>query len=240
MRSDGRLGGWGRRSGGRGRRLAKIWTGAVTGCVGEAGAAIDDEGADPTARCFLPIGAARIGERHDGVADTAIGDQILDAVEPVVVALLLIGAGHLQRIAAGIRFGQAEGQDLLALGGSRQVAAFLVLVAVGQDGIFADRRVPGEEGPHAGPLPADADQRTRIGDRVGTAAAGTDYTATSGTVTFPAYEKEATVTVSVTGDGTSEANETFALDLVSETEGIDAAIRAWAMIANDDTTGKKK
>jgi hypothetical protein len=73
----------------------------------------------------------------------------------------------------------------------------------------------------------------------GTATAGSDYTATGGTVTFLAGQTQAAVTVSVTGDDTSEADETFALDLMSDLGG--PALRGWATIANDDATrGKQK
>ena len=48
----------------------------------------------------------------------------------------------------------------------------------------------------------------------GTATAGTDYTAlASGTLTFAAGETGKTVTVSVTGDTTDEANETVVVSL---------------------------
>ncbi len=51
----------------------------------------------------------------------------------------------------------------------------------------------------------------------GTATAGSDYTATSGTLTFPANGGGQTQTVSVTvaGDGTGEANETFFVNLTN-------------------------
>jgi hypothetical protein len=47
----------------------------------------------------------------------------------------------------------------------------------------------------------------------GTALAGSDYAATSGTLTFMAGETSKTVTVLVNGDTTSEANETFSVNL---------------------------
>ncbi|HEX6163369.1 MAG TPA: Calx-beta domain-containing protein, partial [Vicinamibacterales bacterium] len=46
-----------------------------------------------------------------------------------------------------------------------------------------------------------------------TASAGSDYAATSGTLTFNAGETSKTLTVSILGDGTSEPNETFRVDL---------------------------
>jgi hypothetical protein len=50
-----------------------------------------------------------------------------------------------------------------------------------------------------------------------TAAAGSDYTATSGTVTIPAGQTSATVTVAVRGDRLVEPTETFAVKLTAAT-----------------------
>jgi hypothetical protein len=51
----------------------------------------------------------------------------------------------------------------------------------------------------------------------GTAAAGSDYTAASGTVTIPAGQTGATITVAVTGDRLPEPDETFAVNLSAVT-----------------------
>jgi hypothetical protein len=68
----------------------------------------------------------------------------------------------------------------------------------------------------------------------GTAAAGSDFVATSGTVQFPAMDVSETVSVIVKGDGTFEGDETFGVDLsnasgapIGDPEGI-------ATIVNDD------
>jgi hypothetical protein len=50
-----------------------------------------------------------------------------------------------------------------------------------------------------------------------TATAGSDYTAASGTVTIPAGQTTATVTVAVTGDRLPEPTETFAVNLTAAT-----------------------
>jgi hypothetical protein len=50
-----------------------------------------------------------------------------------------------------------------------------------------------------------------------TATAGSDYTAASGTVTIPAGQTSATVTVAVKGDRLGEANEAFAVNLTAAT-----------------------
>jgi uncharacterized repeat protein (TIGR01451 family) len=51
----------------------------------------------------------------------------------------------------------------------------------------------------------------------GTASAGSDYTANSGTLNFAANQATATITVAVSGDLASEANETFNVTLSSPT-----------------------
>ncbi|MBO9602852.1 MAG: hypothetical protein J7496_10140, partial [Novosphingobium sp.] len=51
----------------------------------------------------------------------------------------------------------------------------------------------------------------------GTATAGSDYTAKSGTLTFTAAQTSKTITVSTTQDTTSEANETLNVTLSSPT-----------------------
>ena len=127
-------------------------------------AAIDDEGADAAA-------ALGIGEADHGIGDAAVGDKIFDTVEDEMIAAPLVGRLHFQRIAAGLRLGQAEGQHLLAAARGRQIAAFLLVVAPGHDRIFADGGVAGEEGAHAGAFAADAGQGAGIGHRVGAAAA---------------------------------------------------------------------
>src|SRR5262249_22917646 len=50
-----------------------------------------------------------------------------------------------------------------------------------------------------------------------TAAAGSDYTATTGTVIIPAGQTSATVTVAVKGDRLGEPNETIAVNLTAAT-----------------------
>ena len=69
----------------------------------------------------------------------------------------------------------------------------------------------------------------------GTAKAGSDYTATSGTLTFAAGETTKFVNVTVRGDGTKEPTETFALKLTGSAGGFaigDAT--GTGTITNDD------
>ena len=68
----------------------------------------------------------------------------------------------------------------------------------------------------------------------GTAAAGSDYAAASGTASFAPGTTTAEVTVLVTGDGISEANETFAVSLASASNATIATAQATGTIVNDD------
>jgi hypothetical protein len=69
----------------------------------------------------------------------------------------------------------------------------------------------------------------------GTAKAGTDYRATSGTVTVPAGSTTATVTVPVLSDKTREADETVGVTLSGPNHATIADGSAVGTIVNDDT-----
>ncbi|MBE7195038.1 MAG: hypothetical protein INR66_21490, partial [Gordonia polyisoprenivorans] len=68
----------------------------------------------------------------------------------------------------------------------------------------------------------------------GTALAGPDYTATSGTLSFAAGETSKTITVLVNGDQTVEPNETFALNLSNPTNATFSVGQGIGTIVNDD------
>ncbi|MEG3437100.1 Calx-beta domain-containing protein [Pannus brasiliensis CCIBt3594] len=68
----------------------------------------------------------------------------------------------------------------------------------------------------------------------GTATAGSDYNATSGTVTFNAGETSKTVSVGVLGDTIVEGNETFTLALSNATNATIARAIGTATVQNDD------
>ncbi|HYR67883.1 MAG TPA: Calx-beta domain-containing protein, partial [Reyranella sp.] len=68
----------------------------------------------------------------------------------------------------------------------------------------------------------------------GTASAGTDYTARSGTLTFAAGEISKTITVSIVGDSAVEANETFAVTLSGASGATIGHGSATGTIVNDD------
>lgn len=69
----------------------------------------------------------------------------------------------------------------------------------------------------------------------GTATAGVDYTAASGSLTFGAAGGTQTVTVTVNGDFSFEADETFFLQLTSVTNAIIGTGSGVATILNNDT-----
>ena len=68
----------------------------------------------------------------------------------------------------------------------------------------------------------------------GTATAGSDYTATSGTLTFAAGETSKTVHVDIGGDTASEANETFTVTLSNASGATIADATAVGTIVDDD------
>ena len=69
----------------------------------------------------------------------------------------------------------------------------------------------------------------------GTATAGSDYVATTGTLTFPAGTTTRTITVSVLGDTAVEPDETFVVNLSGATNATIADAQGVGTIANDDT-----
>ncbi|MGB5928962.1 MAG: Calx-beta domain-containing protein, partial [Cyclobacteriaceae bacterium] len=69
----------------------------------------------------------------------------------------------------------------------------------------------------------------------GTANAGTDYTATSGTLTFNPGETSKSVDVSITDDALDEANETFVLNLSSASNATIADTQGLATITDNDS-----
>ncbi len=69
----------------------------------------------------------------------------------------------------------------------------------------------------------------------GTAQAGSDYVAQTGTITFAAGETSKTITILVNGDTVNEANETFVVNLTNAVGFVVPAPSATATITNDDT-----
>jgi hypothetical protein len=85
------------------------------------------------------------------------------------------------------------------------------------------------------PAPASGQQvQVNYQTANGSAMAGSDYTATSGTLTFPAGETRRTVAVPITDDALRENDETFSLNLTS---GVAKAVTATATIVDNDRVG---
>jgi hypothetical protein len=70
----------------------------------------------------------------------------------------------------------------------------------------------------------------------GTAQAGGDYTATSGTLTIPVGDTIATVSVPITDDALYEGDETFSLNLSNATNATISDSEGTGTILNDDLT----
>ena len=68
----------------------------------------------------------------------------------------------------------------------------------------------------------------------GTATAGSDYLAASGTLTIPAGSTTGTISVPVAGDKLNEANETFTVTLSSSTNAVIATATGTGTILDDD------
>jgi chitinase len=68
----------------------------------------------------------------------------------------------------------------------------------------------------------------------GTGAAGSDYTAKSGTLTFYTGSVSQTVNVTINGDATQEANETVLLNLLSATNATIVDAEGIGTLGNDD------
>jgi predicted outer membrane repeat protein len=70
----------------------------------------------------------------------------------------------------------------------------------------------------------------------GTATAGSDYVATSGTLTFTPGQTTRTIDVQVIGDTTPEGNETFSVNLSNATNATIAVATGTGTILDDDQT----
>jgi hypothetical protein len=73
----------------------------------------------------------------------------------------------------------------------------------------------------------------------GTATAGSDYTATAGSLTFAPGETSKTVAVPIVGDNTVEPDETFTLTLSSPVNATLGTASATGTITNDDIPNAK-
>ena len=83
--------------------------------------------------------------------------------------------------------------------------------------------------------PSALDVAVQYATSDGSATAGSDYIATSGTLTFAAGQTRKTVNVTITGDSTSEVSENFTLNLSAPTNAMLSRTQAKATIINNDT-----
>lgn len=84
--------------------------------------------------------------------------------------------------------------------------------------------------------PATGDVTVQFTTGGGTATAGTDYTTTTGTLTFPQGTTTRTISVPIVGDTMFEPNETFNVTLSNSTNAVISDPTAVGTITNDDTT----
>ena len=96
-------------------------------------AALDDEGADPGGVALLLLVQVRPGKDEEVVGDVGQRDPHLLAGDEIAIPLLDRDGLNAADVAAGGRFGQAVGRDLLALRLRHEVALLLVLGAPGQE-----------------------------------------------------------------------------------------------------------
>jgi hypothetical protein len=71
----------------------------------------------------------------------------------------------------------------------------------------------------------------------GSAKAGSDYTATSGTLAFALNEASGTITVPILGDALAEPDETFTVTLANPTNATLGIAQAIGVIESDDVAG---
>ena len=83
--------------------------------------------------------------------------------------------------------------------------------------------------------PSDSPVTVDFATADGTAAAGSDYKAVTGTVTFAPHETTKTITVNVIGDRTVELDETFFVNLSHATGATMAHGQGRGTIVNDDS-----
>ncbi len=84
---------------------------------------------------------------------------------------------------------------------------------------------------------ADAEVRVDYSTQDGTALAGTDYTAASGTLIFAVGETEKSVAVPILGNTEVEGNKTFTVKLANSSGADIAGGTATGTILNDDSSG---
>ncbi|MBP7694732.1 MAG: proprotein convertase P-domain-containing protein, partial [Anaerolineales bacterium] len=172
--------------------------------------------------------AARAGTLTFGTSATALtftvsitNEGVYEGNETLAVTLSAPVSATLGAAAAAtLTLVEATAAPTLAIAG--------VSVAEGHTGTPAAVFAVTVTGPRA--LPVTANYATQNG----TAQAGSDYTAAAGVLTFPVGVNQATVTVSIAGDRTYEADETFAVLLSNLGNAVGGALTGAGTILNDD------
>jgi predicted extracellular nuclease len=173
------------------------------------------------------------GGPADGLTSTNVGDGVFEPGSTVGTSIGRIGSGTKASdftfavIADDTPGGVNVGQSFSA---APQFSIADVSITEGNSGTstatFTVTRT--------GPLTAAASVAFATAD--GTATAGSDYVATSGTLTFAANQATATVNVTINGDTAPELNETFTLNLSAPTGATITDNQATGTIINDDGT----
>lgn len=167
------------------------------------------------------------GETSKTVTVTVNADTVAEAHETVFL--------NLSGATGGATIADAQATGTILDDDGVQPGAFTigdVSVAEGNAGttnlVFTVTRTGGSDGA------ATVDFATANG----TASAGSDYAAQSGTLTFADGETSKTITVAVTGDANVEPNETLVVNLTNATGGATIAdAQATGTITNDDVAG---
>jgi chitinase len=164
------------------------------------------------------------GETQKTIKVTAIGDSTVESNETLSV---LLSSASGATIADGTGAGTITNDD----------TAPLPTLAV-SDASFAEgsAAAPGS-GTFTVTLSAASSSAVTVKYATvdGTATAGSDYVAQSGTLTFAAGETQKTIKVTAIGDSTVEANETFSIALSSASGATIADGTGAGTITNDDT-----
>jgi hypothetical protein len=202
--------------------LSKAATGPVTVQYGTADGTAT-AGSDYTATSGTLTFAA--GETSKTISVAVKGDTVVEADEALALTL---SSATGATIADGSAIGTIGNDDVAAPPVLPSLSVGDATVVEGNSGtanlLFTVSLSKAATGPVT----------VQYGTADGTATAGSDYTAKSGTLTFAAGETSKTISVAVKGDTVVEANETLALTLSSATGATIADGSAIGTIGNDD------
>ncbi|WP_166828858.1 Calx-beta domain-containing protein [Thalassoroseus pseudoceratinae] len=169
------------------------------------------------------------GQTSGTVSVTLIGDTVVEADEAFVVEI-----SNVQAFERNVSIEDGQGQLTLADNDFATVSVNDLAIAEADAGTIAT----------AGfavvlSQPVDRDVTVEYATANGTANGGSDFIATTGTLTIPAGQTRGIVNVGVTGDNLVELSENFALNIANvSAEGRDVTIadsQGLATITNDDS-----